>query len=78
MSESIVKRIRKAVEECRKIDEKNILTKEQILDLIKMKKEEVEDIITITFSKEEKKKYFDDYKSIEEIKNYILKALESR
>lgn len=78
LSESIVKRIRKAVEECRKIDEKNILTKEQILDLIKMKKEEVEDIITITFSKEEKKKYFDDYKSIEEIKNYILKVLESR
>lgn len=78
LSESIVKRIRKAVEECRKINEKNILTKEQILDLIKMKKEEVEDIITITFSKEEKKKYFDDYKSIEEIKNYILKVLESR
>lgn len=78
LSESIVKRIRKAVEECRKIDEKNILTKEQILDLIKMKKEEVEDIITITFSKEEKKKYFDDYNSIEEIKNYILKVLESR
>ncbi len=73
LSESLAKKIRIASENKRKNSQYECLSKQEILDLIKMKKENDNESVTIIFTKEEVNKYFKKYGNKEQIKKCILK-----
>lgn len=79
LTETLVKKIRKASENYKIEDYTNYLTKEEIIDLIENRNKiqiNIIERVTITFTKEEVLRYFQHYKDEEEIKHYILETLE--
>ena len=77
LSENIIKRIRNEIDRYNEEVDYGYLSKEEILDIIKSKKETIKNCITVTFSKEELEKYFKNYKTEQELKDYILELAEN-
>lgn len=81
LSETIIKRIRAAAESCKLDNPYSYVSKEEMLDLIKNKSKMDINIIEkmiITFSKEEVLRYFNRFKTQEEVKEYIIEILENK
>ena len=79
LTENLIKKIRKTSENYKLDSPLHFLSKEEMLDLIKNGSKiqlEFVEKISITFTKEEMLRYFSKYKTVEEIKQYILDILE--
>ena len=79
LTENLIKKIRKTSENYKLDSPLHFLSKEEMLDLIKNRSKiqlEFVEKISITFTKEEMLRYFSKYKTVEEIKQYILDILE--
>lgn len=73
LSEAIVKKIRQASDDRKMSDKYGCLPKEEILELIRAKKENSINTVVIIFTDEEVKKYFGEEKNSTKIKETILK-----
>ena len=74
LSEKIVKDIRKHLKQ----SVNNVMSKEEILNIVKVNKQENEKSIKVIFYKDEIEKYFANCKSESDIKTYIFETLKAR
>ena len=72
LSENIVKRIRNEINRYDEEIEYGYLSKKEMIDIIKTKKETIINCISVKFTKEELELYFRGYKTEEKLKEYIL------
>lgn len=77
LTENTIKKIRNEIDRYYEEVEYGYLSKEEMLDIIKSKKETITNSITVTFSKEELERCFKGYKTEEKLKQYIMELAES-